>query len=214
MLAREINHRSKNLLALVQVIARQTAARSPQEFVETFGERLQALAANQDLLVKSEWEHLDLSDLVRRQLGHLGAIGSRITLSGPPIMVPPSPAQAIGMALHELATNAVKYGSLSNATGCVEIAWAVEEDAFCMSWREDGGPEVATPAEIGFGTTVLDKMTASSLSGDVSIDYAPDGVVWQLRCPLSALRDSPDKDAAIQRRRIAAASSLHPGRGS
>ena len=197
MLAREVNHRSKNLLTIVQAIARQTAARSPQDFVRTFGERLRALAANQDLLVKSEWQRLDLADLIRSQLEYFGAIGSRIMLSGPPVTVPPSAAQALGMALHELATNAAKYGSLSNDSGKVKITWAVEGDAFCMSWRETGGPKVTTPGATGFGTTVLEKMTASQMSGDVSIDYSPEGVVWQLRCPLSALQENPGQDAPV-----------------
>ena len=197
MLTREVNHRSKNLLTIVQVIARQTAARSPQDFVGTFSERLRALAANQDLLVKSEWQRVDLSDLVRSQLEYFGAIDSRIILSGPSVTVPPTAAQALGMALHELATNAAKYGSLSNELGRVEITWAVEEDSLRMSWREIGGPKVIAPEATGFGTIVLEKMTASQLSGNASIDYAPEGVVWQLRCPLSALQDSPVKDAFV-----------------
>ena len=186
LLTMEVNHRSKNLLTIVQVIARQTAARSPEDFVKTFGARLRALAANQDLLVKSEWQRIDLGELVRSQLEHFGAMGDRLVLSGPSVMVPPSAAQALGMALHELATNAAKYGSLSNESGKVEISWTVEGDLFHMTWREVGGPEVTAPGSSGFGTTVLDTMTAASTSGDVSIDYAPDGVVWQLHCPLSA----------------------------
>jgi PAS domain S-box-containing protein len=195
LLTREVNHRSKNLLAIVQAIARQTAARSPEEFVSTFGDRLRALAANQDLLVKSEWQRLDLSDLVRSQLEYFGPIGSRILLSGPPVMVPSTAAQALGLALHELATNAAKYGSLSNESGRVEVTWAVRGDDFFLTWCESGGPKVATPGATGFGTTVLKQMTASQLSGDVSIDYAPEGLIWHLRCPQSAFDDSPRKDA-------------------
>jgi two-component sensor histidine kinase len=197
MLTREVNHRSKNLLTIVQVIARQTAARSPQDFVSTFGERLRALAANQDLLVKSEWQRLDLADLVRSQLEYFGETGSRIIVSGPPVTVPPTIAQALGMALHELATNAAKYGSLSNESGRVEITWVIEKDIFCMSWREIGGPVVTAAGTAGFGTTVLKNMTESVLSGDVRIDYAPEGVVWQLRCPLMAFHDGPGRDASI-----------------
>ncbi|APH71125.1 hypothetical protein BSQ44_06895 [Aquibium oceanicum] len=188
LLMREVNHRSKNLLTIVLVIARQMAARSPQDFVRVFSERLQSLAANQDLLVQSEWQYIDLTDLVRTQLEHFGTVGDRIILSGQSVMIPPSAAQALSMALHELATNAAKYGSLSNETGRVEIAWNISEDTFCISWRETGGPEVAAPRSVGFGSVVLDKMTASSLSGKVTIDYAPEGIVWQLRCPLSAIQ--------------------------
>jgi two-component sensor histidine kinase len=141
--------------------------------------------------VKSEWQRLDLSDLVRSQLEYFGTIGSRILLSGPPVMVPSTAAQALGLALHELATNAAKYGSLSNESGRVEVTWAVRGDDFFLTWCESGGPKVATPGATGFGTTVLKQMTASQLSGDVSIDYAPEGLIWHLRCPQSAFDDSP-----------------------
>jgi PAS domain S-box-containing protein len=177
MLMREVNHRSKNLLSIVQVIARQTAARSPQAFVDTFGQRLRALAANQDLLVNSAWQRVELDALVRGQLEHFADIGSRVLLSGPSVMVPPAAAQALGLALHELATNAAKYGSLSTETGRVQIGWAVEGERFRMTWRESGGPPVSRPQATGFGTTVLDRMTAASMGGEVSIDYAPEGLV-------------------------------------
>ena len=199
LLTREVNHRSKNLLSIVQSLAHQTAQKSPQDFVETLDRRLRALAANQDLLVKSGWQRIDLVDLMRSQLEPFGAIGSRFVLSGSPVMVSPSAAQALGMALHELATNAVKYGSLSNEAGRVEIAWVIQDGTFHISWREIGGPEVAVPVTSGFGTTVLDRMAAASMSADVSIDYAPEGVVWQLRCPLSALRGSPSNEASRAR---------------
>ncbi|WP_100162668.1 MASE1 domain-containing protein [Pseudooceanicola lipolyticus] len=195
-LAREINHRSKNLLTIIQVIARQTASRSPQDFVQTFGDRLRALAANQDLLVKSEWQRISLHDLVHSQVEQFYATGNRIVVTGAPMMLPPAAAQAVGMALHELATNAAKYGSLSTETGQVHIAWEVVQDRFVMTWRETGGPEVTAPSALGFGTTLLDSMTASSLSGEVSIDYARDGLVWQLQCPLSALEDGAGDDGS------------------
>ncbi|MFT6533761.1 MAG: PAS domain S-box-containing protein [Limimaricola cinnabarinus] len=197
MLMREVNHRSKNLLSIVQVIARQTASHSPQDFIEAFGQRLRALAANQDILVNNEWQRVDLADLVRAQLGHFGAIGPRVRLSGPPVMVPPAAAQALGMALHELATNAAKYGSLSNRDGCVDISWTMGDDGFRMSWRESGGPPVAAPRKSGFGTKILDQLTASSMSGRVSLSYAPEGVVWELSCPSSALQGGAEDAAAM-----------------
>ena len=107
--------------------------------------------------------------------------------------VPPAAAQSLGMAMHELATNAVKYGSLSNHTGRVEVSWSVAENTFHIRWREIGGPTVAAPGKAGFGTILLDQMTASSLSGDVTIEYAPDVIIWQLQCPLSVLQDNPGK---------------------
>ncbi|WP_282026685.1 MASE1 domain-containing protein [Limimaricola cinnabarinus] len=188
MLMREVNHRSKNLLSVVQVIARQTASHSPQDFIEAFGARLRALAANQDILVNNEWQRIDLAELVGAQLRHFGTVGPRVRLSGPAVMVPPAAAQALGMALHELATNAAKYGSLSTPRGHVDISWTIGEEGFWMRWRESGGPPVTPPQRAGFGSRILDDLTASSMSGRVSLDYAPDGLVWELRCPVSALQ--------------------------
>jgi PAS domain S-box-containing protein len=190
LLMREVNHRSKNLLVMVQVIARQTAKHSADDFLDKLDERLQALAANQDILVHNEWRRVDLSDLVAGQLAHFEAVADRVHLSGPPILLPPAAAQALGMAVHELATNAAKYGSLSNEDGQVDISWTVENQRFRISWRESGGPPVAPPERKGFGTTVLQKMAASAMSGEVSLDYSPEGFVWELACPMASLRES------------------------
>jgi PAS domain S-box-containing protein len=146
LLLREVNHRSKNMLTLVQAVARQTVASDPDDFLERFSERVQALAASQDLLVKSGWQGVELGELVRSQLAHFkDLIGSRIELLGPPLAISAPAAQPIGMALHELATNAGKYGALANGSGRIAIAWGVEctegnEPVFTMTWRECGGP--------------------------------------------------------------------------
>jgi PAS domain S-box-containing protein len=124
LLMREVNHRAKNMLSLVQVIARQTAAREPEDFVRRFTERLQALAANQDLLVRNEWHGVDVEDLARAQLAHFAdLVGSRITTHGPKLRLNAGAAQAIGLAMHELATNAGKYGALSTGKGRVDVGW-------------------------------------------------------------------------------------------
>ena len=188
-LLREVNHRAKNMLALVQAIARQTVANDPEDFIERFGERVRALSASQDLLVKTKWEGVDLSDLVRSQLAHFkDSIGTRIELKGPPVFISASAAQTISMALHELGTNAGKYGALSSEQGRVEIEWALErleggEDRFVMSWQEEGGPPVKAPPVTGFGSTVIGRMAKMSLDADVELDYAPDGLIWRLECP-------------------------------
>jgi PAS domain S-box-containing protein len=188
LLLREVNHRAKNLLALVQAIARQTVATQPKDFVVRFEERIYALAASQDLLVKTEWKGADLDQLVRSQLAHFeDLIDTRIRLAGEPLFISASAAQTIGMALHELATNAGKYGALS-AEGRVDIDWRLEcgedgEDSFVMSWRERGGPQVVPPTRTGFGTTVMGRMAELSLGGKVELSYPPEGLVWQLRCP-------------------------------
>jgi PAS domain-containing protein len=111
LLMREVNHRAKNMLSLVQAIARQSAAREPEDFVGHFTERIQALAANQDLLIRHEWHGVDVNDLVCAQLAHFAdLVGSRIAAHGPKLRVNAAAAQAIGLAMHELATNAGKYG--------------------------------------------------------------------------------------------------------
>ena len=159
LLMREVNHRSKNLLTVVQAIARQTVASTPEEFLERFSARVQSLAASQDLLVKSAWKGVELEDLVRSQLALFGdLIGSRITLEGPAVLVSASAAETLGMALHELATNAGKYGALSNRWGRVKIEWTVKpangvEATFCIKWRESGeGRPLRRPSGAGLDT--------------------------------------------------------------
>lgn len=198
LLMREVNHRSKNLLSIIQAIARQTSAKSPQDFVVAFGHRLQALAANQDLLVESGWRPIDLKDLAQRQLVFLGeTLQGRIRLRGDPTLLSVRGAQALGMALHELATNAMKYGSLSNDGGLVDIAWGVSEGRFTMSWTESGGPPVTVPARNGFGATITGSMVKLELGAEVTIDYRLTGLVWHLTCPVGALQDDrrPDTGA-------------------
>jgi PAS domain S-box-containing protein len=183
-LIREANHRVKNLLGLVQVIARQTVASSVREFIGRFTERIQALAANQDLLGSDVRRGADLEALVRAQLAHLAdLIGSRITVHGPKLHLNTTAAQAIGLALHELATNAGKYGALSTDAGRVDVGWWLDGDALTMSWTERDGPPAQPPDHRGFGTTVIDAMAKRALSGDVRLDYARSGLTWRLTCP-------------------------------
>ncbi len=198
LLMREVNHRAKNMLALVQAIARHTAAKNPEDFVERFGERVRALAASQDLLVKSEWKGVNLHDLVRSQLAHFNdLIGERIAVDGPELFISASAAQTIGMALHELATNAGKYGALSNASGVVRLGWRLEpcnsgEERFTITWRENGGPPVQKPAQTGFGSTVIDRMVRMSLEAVVDLDFARDGAVWRLDCASGKVLEAAD----------------------
>ncbi len=184
LLMREVNHRAKNMLSLVQVIARQTAAREPETFVERFSERIQALAANQDLLVRNEWQGVDVEDLVRAQLAHFAdLVGSRISVYGPKLRMNAAAAQAIGLALHELATNAGKYGALSVGAGRVDVRWRLDGGIFAMSWTERNGPPVSRPARRGFGSTVIGVMAKLTVGGEVQLDYAPSGLAWRLTCP-------------------------------
>ncbi len=192
LLLGEVNHRTKNILNVVQAVARQTAASSgPKDFVPHFLERLRAVAASQDLLVRSQWQSVAIEALVRSQLEHLkGLLGGRIKLEGPPLGLTASAAQTLGMVLHELATNAGKYGALSNNTGQVEISWRLEPGGrFALSWTERGGPPVWAPARAGFGSTVIKIIPKADLDADVSLDYAWGGVAWRLECDAAAVLD-------------------------
>jgi PAS domain S-box-containing protein len=184
LLMREVNHRAKNMLSVVDAIAHQTATRNPEDFVERFSERVQALSANQDLLVRNEWNGVEIADLVRAQLAHFAdLIGSRIAMHGPKLRLNPASAQAIGLALHELATNAGKYGALSTDTGRVDVSWGTDGDTLTMSWTEREGPPVSAPKRRGFGTIVMEAMAERSVDGKVDLDYAPSGLTWRLTCP-------------------------------
>jgi PAS domain S-box-containing protein len=192
LLMREVNHRAKNMLGLVQAIARQTAAREPEDFVRRFTERLQALAANQDLLVRNEWHGVDAEELARAQLAHFAdLVGSRITTHGPKLRLNAAAAQAIGLAMHELATNAGKYGALSTGKGRVDVGWGTDGDTFTMSWTEREGPRVSAPKRGGFGTTVVERMVKQSVEGMVELDYAPSGLSWRLTCPAANALEHP-----------------------
>jgi two-component sensor histidine kinase/CheY-like chemotaxis protein len=189
LLMNEVNHRSKNLLSVVTAIAQQTAASSPQEFMKKFSSRVQALAVNHDLLVKSQWRSIDASELIGGQLAHFGdLVGKRILFDGPPIRVSSAAAQSIGMVVHELSTNTVKYGSLSGEAGRIDIGWEIDssgaEPLFSICWIERNGPPIVAPTHRGFGTTVVTKMVEMSLDGETVLDYSPTGLIWRLACPL------------------------------
>jgi PAS domain S-box-containing protein len=200
LLMREMNHRAKNMLGLVQAIARQTATRDPEDFIERFSERIQSLSANQELLFRNEWKGVEIGSLVRAQLAHFGdLIGSRIVLQGPTLRLKAAGAQAVGLALHELATNAGKYGALSTETGRVDIGWGTDDDTFTIDWVERDGPPVSPPDRRGFGTVVMKEMTERSLDGKVDLEYVPSGVTWRLTCSAAnALGSNGDRRSPSQ----------------
>jgi two-component sensor histidine kinase len=147
-------------------------------------------------MVKSEWRNVPLAELMRAQLAHFGTLlDSRIIVRGPDMRITAAAAQTIGMAIHELATNAGKYGALSTDRGRVEIVWGLERDGaavhrFTMGWSESGGPIVAPPTRRGFGWSVLRELTKMSLGADVTLEYAPTEVVWRLGCPADRVRET------------------------
>jgi PAS domain S-box-containing protein len=189
LLMREVDHRAKNILSVVQAIAQRAVASSYQEFISQFRERIRGLSASHGLLVRNEWQNVSLAELARSQLAYVGdLLESRITVHGPDLRITAAAAQTIGMALHELATNAGKYGALSTDTGHVDIVWRLERAGagrrrFTIEWSECGGPTVVAPTRRGFGWSVLCQLTKMSLGANVTLEYAPTGVIWRLGCP-------------------------------
>lgn len=185
LLLNEVNHRSQNILALVQVIARQSAARDPQGFLERFEERIDSLSQINILLVRNSWRQVFLEDLVRTQLAHMAdTLGTRIHIGGPKVTVAAHAAQSIGMALYELATNAAKYGALSTSDGKVDLHWDTQQlpggQILRISWTERDGPPVQPPSREGFGSLVMGRVIRSALQASVEIDYAPAGLCWRM----------------------------------
>ena len=187
-LMREMSHRSKNLLSVIQAIAGQTVrtAGSMEEFETRFALRLRGLAASHDVLVDQNWQGAPLGDLVRLHMApFVGDDISRIEASGPNVVVTAGAAQALGLAFNELATNAAKYGSLSTPNGKVRIDWYFENNSsdagrLRLNWTEEGGPVVFAPSVKGFGHLVIERMVANSLNGEVAMNFAPGGLRWNL----------------------------------
>ena len=191
----EVSHRAKNLLSVIQAIAGQTVrtAGSLEEFETRFGLRLHGLAASHDILVSQSWQGAPLADLVRLQLAPFAEVGSsRLELVGPNVVLAARAAQGIGLALHELATNAAKHGALSIPTGSVRVSWAFDNVGarprpLRLSWAELGGPPATAPAKKGFGYLVIERMAASAVSGEVAMEHSPAGLRWVLSIPAANL---------------------------
>lgn len=188
LLLNELNHRVKNTLAAVQSIAYQTlrSARTPADFREAFESRLLALSQTHNLLTRENWEGAALRDVLQAEFDAFGGEG-RTIIEGPDIHLSPKAAVAIGMAFHELSTNATKHGALSTPRGTVTVTWRVEGDELRLDWREQGGPTVEIPHRRGFGSRLLAQGLASELGGDVRIEFAAQGVTCAMRLPLAAL---------------------------
>lgn len=186
-LLRELTHRSKNLLAVIHAIARQTAARTTtvDEFLDRFGARLYAIGMSHDLLVADDWQGASLRMLVEQQLETHIEMGERIVIEGEDVVLKPEAVHNLGLALHELTANAEKFGSLSNADGAIGIKWDYCEDAQNLKfvWRESGGPEVHAPSRSGFGRTMLESVVGKALSGDVTLSFPAAGVHCEIVIP-------------------------------
>jgi PAS domain S-box-containing protein len=184
LLIHELNHRVKNTLSLVQGLAHQSfrAGQDPQTASSDFLSRLSALAVAHDLLTREQWEGVTLSELVRGATAHAG---ERVDATGSHLLVSPKSAVALVMALHELTTNAVKYGALSTPSGRATVDWAAQPGGrFLLTWRESGGPTVEAPSRRGFGVRMIERALASDLGGIVHIDFAPSGIVCTIDGPV------------------------------
>ena len=188
LLLRELTHRSKNLLAVIHAIARQTASgtRTIEDFLDRFSARLVAIGCSHDLLVADDWHGASLRMLVEQQLGaHADRFGGQIAIDGEDVMLKPEAVQNLGLALHELATNAQKYGSLSMPCGQIKIHWQFCEEASKLKliWQERGGPKVAPPERSGFGRAMIETVVGQALEGDVRLSFPPKGVRCEIVIP-------------------------------
>ena len=200
-LLRELTHRSKNIMAIVQAMARQTVAEalSARDFEEKFSARLQGFAHSHDLLLKENWQGVAIDELVKSQLGaFVELVGSRIEIRGPSLFLTPEATQNLGLALHELSINAAKHGALSTPVGSVLVHWSTYatdsgDSQFLLSWSEMNGPEVKPPRHKGFGQLVLERMLPRALDGDVRLDFAEGGLKWSITMPGRYIREAQSR---------------------
>jgi PAS domain S-box-containing protein len=188
VLLRELDHRAKNLLAVVQSVLRLSKAETVQEFITAMEGRIWALSRAHTLLSESRWHSVDLGRIVDEEIAPFASKQAKqVQAIGPAVSLLPSTAQSLALALHELLTNAVKYGALSTAGGHVVLAWRLEADALLIDWVESGGPPTATPARRGFGTKLIDATVEHQLRGSVAFDWRMEGLRCTISIPLSNL---------------------------
>ncbi|MDB5444212.1 MAG: hypothetical protein JWP73_2588 [Phenylobacterium sp.] len=186
LLTNEVNHRANNLLSVVQSIVRLTRSDDVDGLRRAIGGRIQALARAHSLLAKTRWLGADLQHLVSEELAPYMGEEARAWVSGTMLPLRPAAAQSIALIIHELVTNAVKYGALSNADGRVRIEWRRGKDDILVRWSEDGGPAVSQPTRRGIGSTVIER-AAGQLGAEVRYEWAPAGLVFEFRAPASAM---------------------------
>jgi PAS domain S-box-containing protein len=201
LLTREIQHRTKNLFAIVQaVVVRSLAGKQTVEDAKSAVlSRLSSLAQTHVMLMDTQWEGADLRGIVEAEMR---PFAGRVRIEGPKVMLTSKAAQNFGLAVHELVTNAAKYGALSNSTGQIDISWSVGESngsrTFAFRWQELGGPPVERPERKGFGSIVLERIMGECFAEPPQIDFAPTGVRYELSASLDAITDAvtgADQDA-------------------
>ena len=183
---REVAHRSKNQLTVIQSMLNQSlgAAESRVDFAETFRKRIAGLARSTDLMIANAAQGVDFHELAQNQLQPFVPDDlERVRLSGPSVRLEAQVSQTLGMALHELATNATKYGALANGRGVVDLRWSISDGAFLIVWKETGA-DIAADAPAprkGFGTMVLERMLGMALDAKLERIMHPDGIEWRVR---------------------------------
>ena len=191
----ELNHRVKNTLATVQAIAAQTLRSMSVELYNAFQDRLVALATAHDVLTRERWAGAELHDVVSGQLEpYAGAVGGRVQVSGPKVRLSSKAALTLAMGLHELAVNALKYGALSNDSGCIFIDWEVTNEAKSLRirWIERQGPSVQPPSDKGFGTRLIERILAKDLGGVIHLRFDdPNGLTCVIEAPLAQMAPAP-----------------------
>lgn len=197
LLLREMNHRIKNTIATIQAFARQTLRNTGDigEFEKVFNGRLSAMASANDAILSHDRQSAPLRNVIRTQTGPFGGVeGSNLSLSGPDITVPDRVVHSLALVLHELSTNATKYGAWSDASGRVSVDWTLQGDRLSLHWREAGGPPVKMPDHRGFGSRLIDATMANHEGGVAEIEFLPAGIVASL------CFDLPKQDVAAHDR--------------
>ena len=190
LLINELNHRVKNTLTMVQSVAAQTFRSVDLGALHDFEERLLTLSNVHGLLTGEHWDSADMHDIVRTSLRpHLGADRVRLAFDGARLRLKPKSVVALSMALHELGTNALKYGALSGDRGQVSLRWSADNGRFRLRWEESGGPPVKRPTSTGFGSRMIERGLSAELQGEARIEFEVSGVVCTIDAPLEAIED-------------------------
>jgi two-component sensor histidine kinase len=195
LLTHELEHRIKNMMAVVQAIVNQTLrhAASPQEARETIGNRLQILSRAHDMLTRTSWSAAPILEIISAATQLHGTGSNRIRVQGPDIHLKARAALALSLVLHELLTNALKYGSLSNDVGIVDLNWSENGNGadarFDFEWTESGGPRVEAPTRKGFGTRLIEAGVVNDLGASTKSEYRPEGVRWSMMARLDTLKE-------------------------
>ena len=193
LIMRELSHRTKNLLAVITSLARRTFRDSEELRSQSadFVDRIHGLARSHDLLVRGDWHAVPLADLIWSHLEPFGFDDERIVVEGPDIAIRPEAAQSIGLALHELATNATKHGLLKSTNGRLHVRWQIEDGSgqptLALEWREETTSIVGAPKSSGFGRVMLEQLVGASVGGSTEYDLGDTQVVWKLNAPLDGI---------------------------